>query len=62
MSLEQLKQLPFCITAILQGLRLYPADHPQIQKQLQNSISTLNALLNEHGKLTIGLLDGSSIL
>ena len=62
MSLEQLKQLPFSITAILQGLRLYPAEHPQIQKQLQNSVNTLNTLLDEYGKLTIGLLDGTLLL
>lgn len=62
MSFKQLKQLPFCITAILQGLRLYPAEHPQIKKQLNTSISTLNSLLKEHEKLTIGLLDGTLLL
>lgn len=62
MSLEQLKQIPFAITSILQGLRLYPAEHPQIQRQLINSVSTLNSLVSEHGKLTLGLLDGTLLL
>ena len=62
MSLQQLKQIPFAITSILQGLRLYPADHPQIQRQLEHSLATLNPLLTKHHKLTIGLIDGSLML
>ena len=62
MSLDQLKQGPLCLTAILQGLRLYPPEHPQIRKQLESSVSTLGKLINEYGKLTIGLLDGTLLL
>ncbi len=62
MSLEQLKQVPFCVSAILQGLRLYPAEHPQIQRQLENALGRLQPLIDEHGKLTLGLLDGSLLL
>ena len=59
MSLEQLKQIPFAIIAILQGLRLYPAEHPQIQRQLKNSLDTLLPLIAEYHKVTIGLADGT---
>lgn len=62
MSLSQQKQIPFAITAILQGLRLYPAEHPQIQKQLDNSVATLVAQLEEQEKLTIGLIDGTLLI
>jgi len=50
------------VCAILQGLRLYPARHPQIQRQLENAVSILQALLSEKGKLTVGLLDGTLLL
>ncbi len=59
MSFDQFKQIPFCLTAIMQGLRLYPAEHPQIQKQLDNSITTLTSLIDSHNKLIIGLIDGT---
>jgi len=62
MSLNQLKQSLLSICAILQGLRLYPAKHPQIQRQLGNAVDTLQTLLNDQGMLTIGLLDGTLLL
>ncbi|HEY5673924.1 MAG TPA: HD-GYP domain-containing protein [Malonomonas sp.] len=62
MSLEQLKQIPFAITAILQGLRLYPAEHPHIQRQLENSIATLTPLITRHERLSISLIDGTLFL
>ncbi len=56
------KQGLFSISAIMQGLRLYPAEHPQIQRQLDNTMANLQPLLDQHSKITIGLLDGTLLL
>ncbi len=62
MALEDLKQALFSLAGIFQGLRLYPAEHPQIQRQLENTLKTLQLLLSQEGKLAIGLLDGTLLL
>ena len=62
MPLEAIKQLPFCFTTILQGLRLYPPNHPQIKNLLNTSVATLKQLLESSERLTIGLLDGTLLL
>lgn len=62
MSLDQIRQLPFCITVIQQDLRLYPINHPQIQKQLEKSVSTLNSLLAEYDELVLGVIDGTLLI
>jgi len=62
MPLNRLKQTLLSICAILQGLRLYPAKHPQIQRQLETAIESLQPLLSDPGKLTVGLVDGTLLL
>ena len=59
MLLEQLKQTLFSICAIQQGLRLYPAEHPLVKRQLDKAVTALSALTAEQGKLRIHLVDGS---
>lgn len=62
MSFNALKKIPFCITVIQQELRLYPAEHPQIRKQLERSVATLSTLLAEHDQLVLGLSDGTLLI
>lgn len=62
MALESLKQLPGCFSTLFQGLRLYPAEHPQIKKHLEVSLKTLNELLAEEKSLTFGLLDDTLLI
>jgi putative nucleotidyltransferase with HDIG domain len=62
MPLNRLKQTLLSVCAILQGLRLYPARHPQIQRQLETAVNTLQTLFSEKGKLTVGMLDGTLLL
>lgn len=56
------RQALLSISAILQGLRLYPAEHPQIDRQLDNAVQLLTPLTRDSGQLTIGLLDGTLLL
>lgn len=62
MTLDSLKQLPSCFSSLFQGLRLYPAEHPQIKKQLDASLKTLSNLLREEKRLTFGLLDNTLLI
>lgn len=62
MPFSQLKQIPFCITSVLQGLRLYPAEHPQIHQQLETSVDTLTSLFKQQPQLTIGLIDDTLLV
>lgn len=62
MSLNQYKQIPTSITAVLQGLRLYPAAHPQILNQLDKSLEILTPIINEYKTLTLGMVDGTILL
>jgi len=57
MSLELRTHLPQALHGLLLGLRLYPAEHPQIVQQLNSSLATLNSLLERYDRLTLGLLD-----
>ncbi|SHJ30972.1 metal dependent phosphohydrolase [Malonomonas rubra DSM 5091] len=58
MSPDLRKQLPQSLHSLLLGLRLYPAEHPQISQQLRSSLETLQSLLKWNDRLTLGLLDG----
>ncbi|PLX89053.1 MAG: hypothetical protein C0618_02740 [Desulfuromonas sp.] len=57
MSQNQLKQIPALLAGIFQGIRLYPAKHPLVRKQLDNALSALHPFLLQQGKLSIGLAD-----
>ena len=62
MALESLRQLTGFLSTLFQGLRLYPAEHPQIKKHLEVSLKTLNELLAEEKSLTFGLLDDTLLI
>lgn len=56
---QQIKQIPTTLAAILQGLRLYPAEHPQVRRQLDNALGALRPLLDQQGQIQLGLADGT---
>ena len=62
MPLKRSKQALLSVCAILQGLRLYPTQHPQIVRQLEKAAETVQTLVNDQGNLTVGLLDGALLL
>ena len=55
-AIDPLKQLVNSLSGALKGLRLYPVQHPLIQKQLQNVTGLLKNLLQGRVKLRIGIL------
>ncbi|MDD4457128.1 MAG: HD-GYP domain-containing protein [Syntrophotalea acetylenica] len=56
MHLDPLKQLANNLSGALKGLRLYPVEHPIIQKQLRETARAAGTLLQEHEHLRIGVL------
>ncbi len=57
MNPQQIKQIPASLSAILQGLRLYPGEHPQVRRQLDNALATLRPHLQEQGQLQLGFAE-----
>lgn len=57
MTPQQIKQIPASLAAILQGLRLYPGDHPQVRRQLDNALAAMRPLLEQQGELQLGFAD-----
>ncbi len=62
MTLDAINQLPASFCTLLQGLRLYPAEHPQIKMHLERSLQTLSGLLANEKRLTFGLLDATLLI
>ncbi|HXV22198.1 MAG TPA: HD domain-containing phosphohydrolase [Desulfuromonadales bacterium] len=59
MDPETLRQVVLAFSAAHKGLRLYPLQHPAIEKQVQALFSALTTLFR-HGKLVrVGLLEGA---
>ncbi len=56
MQTDPLKQLVNSLSGALKGLRLYPVQHPLIQKQLQDATGLLKNLLQGRAQLRIGIL------
>jgi HD-GYP domain-containing protein (c-di-GMP phosphodiesterase class II) len=56
MTINPLKQLVNSLSGALKGLRLYPVQHPLIQKQLQLASQLLKSLLQGCAQLRIGIL------
>lgn len=59
MHVDPLKQLVNSLSGALKGLRLYPVQHPHIQKQLQVSTRLLTSLLQGRAQLRIGILQNT---
>lgn len=53
---DPLQQLINNLSGTLKGMRLYPVEHPHIQRQLQTSTGLLNMLLQGRAQLRIGIL------
>lgn len=62
MQRDKARQVIYQITSILQSLRLYPVEHPQVQRQLEQSLEKLTPLICEQQKLSIGLVDGTLLI
>ena len=62
MSQNRLKLIPPALAGIFQGIRLYPAKHPLVRKQLDNALAALNPFLLQQGSLSIGLVDGTLMI
>jgi HD-GYP domain-containing protein (c-di-GMP phosphodiesterase class II) len=56
MQMDSSKQLVNSLSGALKGLRLYPVQHPLIQKQLQAVSGLLRSLLQGRTQLRIGIL------
>jgi len=58
MDPDILRQVVLAFSAALKGLRLYPLQHPAIEKQVQNLLSALTVLFRQKQAVRLGLLDG----
>lgn len=59
MDPEILRQVVLAFSAVHKGLRLYPLQHPAIEKQLQTLFSALTALFRQKQLVKVGLLEGA---
>jgi len=59
MDPETLKQVVLAFSAAYKGLRLYPLQHPAIEKQVQNLFASLTSLFRQKKTVRIGLLEGT---
>jgi putative nucleotidyltransferase with HDIG domain len=59
---QQIKQIPASLAAVLQGLRLYPGEHPQVRRQLDNLLAALRPMLQQKGSLQLGFADGTLLV
>ncbi len=62
MTPQQIKQIPATLAAILQGMRLYPGDHPQVRRQLENALDAMKPVLQQEGQLQLGFADGTLLI
>jgi len=59
---QQIKQIPASLAAILQGMRLYPGEHPQVRRQLETALDTMRPLLQQNGQLQLGFANGTLLI
>jgi len=59
MDSEILRQVVAAFSAAHKGLRLYPLQHPAIEKQVQNLYAALTTLFRNRKLVKIGLLEGA---
>lgn len=59
---QQIKQIPASLAAILQGMRLYPGAHPQIQRQLENALESMRPVLQQQNHLLLGFAEGTLLV
>ncbi|MCF6178357.1 MAG: HD domain-containing protein [Geopsychrobacter sp.] len=59
---QQIKQIPASLAAVLQGMRLYPGDHPQVRRQLLNVLDAMRPILLQKGRLHLGFADGTLLV
>lgn len=59
---QQIKQIPSSLAAVLQGMRLYPGEHPQVRRQLETALETIRPLLQQKGYLQLGFADDTLLV
>jgi putative nucleotidyltransferase with HDIG domain len=59
MDPEILRQVVLAFSAAHKGLRLYPLQHPAIEKQVQTLFSALTTLFRQRKLVKVGLLEGA---
>ncbi len=59
---QQIKQIPASLAAVLQGMRLYPGEHPQVRRQLEAGLLAMRPLLQQNGQLQLGFADGTLLV
>ncbi|MFA5514694.1 MAG: HD-GYP domain-containing protein [Desulfuromonadales bacterium] len=62
MDQEQIKQVTQSFAGAFKGLRLYPLQHPAIERQIRSLHTGLLALAEETGEVRMGLLEGTLYL
>ncbi len=59
---QQIKQIPASLAAVLQGMRLYPGEHPQVRRQLESALEAMRPVLQKSGHLHLGFADGTLLV
>jgi len=59
MDQEIFRQVILAFSGAFKGLRLYPLQHPAIEKQIQNLLSALTTLYRNTKVVKVGLLEGA---
>lgn len=59
---QQIRQIPASLAAVLQGMRLYPGDHPQVRRQLEQVLEAMRPILQQQGQLQLGFADGTLLV
>lgn len=59
---QQIKQIVTGLAAILQGMRLYPGEHPQVRRQLEAALEAMRPLLQLKGQLQLGFSDNTLLV
>jgi putative nucleotidyltransferase with HDIG domain len=59
---HQIKQIPASLAAVIQGMRLYPGEHPQVRRQLEMVLNAMHPVLLKKGQLQIGFADGTLLV
>lgn len=61
-NIQQIRQIPANLAAVLQALRLYPGDHPLVQRLLDKLKESMLPLLQDREKLQLGFVNGSLMI
>ncbi len=59
---QQIKQIPASLAAVLQGMRLYPGEHPQVRRQLETTLEAMRPLLQKNGQFQLGFAGGTLLV